>query len=168
MFKPTIDNAIRDMKTSMLFFLTKNNKFYSSVANKYMKDKEKFLPFVIEERREKFIESYAEWFQEVGTVDDKIIAWELLNWEHAGDIMMLLSDNTDWSLVDETLHLQGHTGGTISALVSKVLDFSPYGLDFVEHIWGAEERKKAEKEIASEKKSSTSRRKKSSNSRESN
>ena len=49
MFEPTIDNAIRDMRISKSLFLTKDNKFYSSIANEYMKDKEKFLPFIIEE-----------------------------------------------------------------------------------------------------------------------
>lgn len=37
----------------------------------------------------------------------------------------------------------------MSCLASKILYFSPYGLDFIEHIWGVEERIKAEKEIAS-------------------
>ena len=31
MFEPTIDNAIKDMRMSKLLFLTKDNKFYSSV-----------------------------------------------------------------------------------------------------------------------------------------
>lgn len=63
--------------------------------------------------------------------------------------MMLLSDNTDWNAVDKLLELQGHTGATKSCLAAKVLYFSPYGLDFIEHIWGVEERRKAEKVIIS-------------------
>ncbi len=149
LFEPTIDNAIRDMKMSKLLFLTKDNKFYSSIANEYMRDKEKFLPFIIKEKQKEFISKYSQIFQEVGVVDDTKIAWRLLNWEHSGDIMMLLNANTDWNSVDELLHLQGHTGGTMSCLASKVLYFSPYGLDFIEHIWGIEERIKAEKEMAS-------------------
>lgn len=161
MFEPTIDNAIRDMRMSKLLFLTKDNKFYSSIANEYMRDKEKFLPFIIEEKQKEFISKYTQIFQEVGVVDDTEIAWRLLNWEHSGDVMMLLNADTDWNAVDELLHLQGHTGGTMSCLASKVLYFSPYGLDFIEHIWGVEERKKAEKEMASLK-TSTAKRKKSS------
>jgi len=149
MFEPTIDNAIRDMRMSKLLFLTKDNNFYSSIANEYMRDKEKFLPFIIGEKQKEFISKYTQIFQEVGVVDDTEIAWRLLNWEHSGDIMMLLNADTDWNAVDELLHLQGHTGGTMSCLASKVLYFSPYGLDFIEHIWGVEERKKAEKEMAS-------------------
>lgn len=156
MFEPTIDNAIRDMKMSKLIFLTKDGKFYSSIAREYMKDKEKFLPFIKEEERERFMSEYSQIFQKVGTEPDADIAWKLLNWEHSGDIMMLLSDNTDWNTVDNAIHLQGHSGGTMSILTSKILYFSPYGLDFVEHIWGVEARVKAEKEIAS-----TSKKKKS-------
>lgn len=128
MFEPTIDNAIRDMRTSKKFFLTEDGKFYSIVAKEYIKDKEKFLPFIKEEKRKEFISEYAQVLQEVGDVAD-----------------------TDWNAVDELLHLQGHSGGTMSCLISKVLYFSPYGLDFIEHICGVEERIKTEKKIASKK-----------------
>ena len=149
MFEPTINNAIRDMRISKSLFLTKDNKFYSSIANEYMKDKEKFLPFIIEEKQREFMTTYTQIFQEVGVAEDTEIAWRLLNWEHSGDVMMLLNADTDWNSVDELLHLQGHTGGSMSCLASKILYFSPYGLDFIEHIWGVEERVKAEKEIVS-------------------
>ena len=159
-FEPTIDNAIRNMRMSKLFFITEDNKFYSSIADAYIRDKEKFLPFIIKEKQKEFMERYAQIFQEVGVVDDTEIAYRLLNWEHSGYVMMLLNADTDWNLVDELLHSQGHTGGTMSCLASKILYFSPYGLDFIEHIWGVKERIKAEKEIVSVKSSSSSRRKK--------
>lgn len=148
MFEPTINNAIRDMRTSKLCFLTKDNKFYSSIANAYMKDKEKFLPFIIEEKQKEFISEYTQIFQEAGDVHDTEIAWRLLNWEQSGEVMMLLNADTDWNAVDELLHLQGHTGATMSCLSEKVLYFSPYGLDFIEHTWGFKERVKVEKELA--------------------
>ena len=50
-FEPTIDNAIRNMRISKLFFITDDNKFYSSIADEYMRDKEKFLPFIIKEKQ---------------------------------------------------------------------------------------------------------------------
>lgn len=161
MLEPIIDNAIRDMMISKMLFLTKDNKFYSDIANEYMKDKEKFLPFIKEEKQTEFITTYTEVFQEVGITNHTEIALRLLNWEHSGDVMMLLSADTDWNSVDELLHLQGHSGGTMSCLTSKILYFSPYGLDFIEHIWGVEERVKAEKEIESFQKSSVSKRRKS-------
>lgn len=160
LFEPTIENAIRDMKISKLFFLIKDNKFYSSIANEYMRDKEKFLPFIIEDKQKEFISKYTQVFQGVGIVDDSDIAWTLQSWEHSGNVMMLLNANTDWNAVDDLLHLQGHSGGTMNCLASKVLYFSPYGLDFIEHIWGVKERKKVEKEMNSLK-ASTIKRKKS-------
>lgn len=146
-FEPTIDNAIRDMRIAKKLHLTKNNKFYSSIANEYMKDKEKFLPFVITDKKEEFMSEYSQIFQEVGNECDESIAYRLLNFEHSGDIMMLLNANTDWDLVDSTLEQQGHTGGTFNCLANKVLYFSPYGLDFIEHAFGSKERIQAEKEI---------------------
>ena len=149
MLEPTIDNAIRDMRMSKLLFLTKDNKFYSSIANEYMRDKEKFLPFIIEEKQKEFISKYTQIFQEVGVVDDTEIAWRLLNWEHSGEIMMLLNTDTNWNAVYALLHLQGHSVETMSCLAAKVLYFSTYGLDFIEHIYSIEERQKAEKVMAS-------------------
>lgn len=146
-FEPTIDNAIRDMKIAKRLFLTKNNKFYSSIANEYMKDKEKFLPFIITDKKEEFMYEYSQIFQEVGNECDESIAYRLLNFERSGDIMMLLNANTNWDLVDNTLEKQGHTGRTFNCLANKVLYFSPYGLDFIEHAFGIKERIQAEKEL---------------------
>lgn len=140
-FEPTIDNAIRDMKLAKKLHLTKNNKFYSSIANEYLKDKEKFLPFIIPDKQEEFMNKYSENFQEVGIESDQLIAYVLLNFEHSGDIMMLLNKNTNWDLVDKTLEAQGHTGGTFNFLANKILYFSPYGLDFIEHVFGTKEKK---------------------------
>jgi hypothetical protein len=151
---PTIDEAIHDMKITKLFHITKDGKFDSIVVKKYLKDKEKYLPFIKEENREEFMTEYSQIFQELKTENDSdaYAAFRLQSWEHSGDIMMLLNDNTDWDVVDNTLHLQGHTGGTFSCLTSKVLHFSPYGLDFVEHIYGIEERIKTEEKINKDKK----------------
>ena len=133
MLEPTIDNAIRDMRISKLIFLTKDNKFYSSIADEYMKDKEKFLSFIIEEKKEEFMTTYTQIFQEVGIADDTEIAARLLNWEQSGDVMMLLNADTDWNSVDKLLHSQGHTEVTMNSLALKIRHFSPYGLDFIKH-----------------------------------
>ena len=146
-FEPIIDNAIRDMRIAKKLHLTKDNKFYSSIANAYMKDKEKFLPFIITDKKEEFMSEYSQIFQEVGKERDESIAYRLLNFEHSGDIIMLLNANTNWDLVDSTLEQQGHTGGTFNCLANKILYFSPYGLDFIEHAFGSKERIQSEKEI---------------------
>ena len=144
-FEPTIDNAIRDMKYSKMLHLTKNNKFYSSIATEYLKDKEKFLPFIKLDKREEFMNNYSQVFQDVGVESDELIAYILLNYEHSGNIMMLLNDSSDWELIHSVLEQQGHTGSTFIFLANKVLYYSPYGLDFIEHEFGAKERKKVEK-----------------------
>ena len=77
-FEPTIDNAIRDMKYSKMLHLTKNNKFYSIIANEYLTDKEKFLPFIKPDKREEFMNKYSEVFQDVGIESDELIAYILL------------------------------------------------------------------------------------------
>lgn len=126
------------------------------IANEYMKDKEKFLPFIKKEEQKIFMIEYAHVFQEVGDEDDTVIASRLLNWEQSGYVMMLLNVNTDWSSVYELLHSQGHSESSLIELSAKILNFSPYGFDFLEHLRGG-----IRKQICSSKKSSTSRRKKS-------
>ena len=133
-FEPTVYNAIRDMKMAKLICLTMGDKFYSSIAAEYMQAKEKFLPFIIKEKREKFMEEYSQVFQEVGIKDDSEIENTLVNWEYSGYIMMLLNADTDWNSVDKLLCSQNHNKETINCLISKVLEYSPYGLDFVKYI----------------------------------
>ena len=145
--EPTIDNAIRNMKFSKMMHLTKNGKFYSTITEEYLRDKEKYLNYIKEELKEDYMRQYRNVFDYVGVYSDAEVAYMLLNWEHTGDILMLLNENTNWKLVDKELYKQGHSGGTISVLSSKVFYYSPYGLDFIEHVYGLEERKKAEKEI---------------------
>lgn len=147
MFEPTIDNAIKDMKWSKAFYITKDRKFYSPIANEYMEDKKKFLPFIIPEKQKEFMDMYWRCFEDVGIKDDTDVAYRLLNWEHTGQMMMLLNENTNWDEVDKLIEKQGHTGGTMGLLVHKVIRFSAYGLDFLEHVYGAETRKRVEKEL---------------------
>ena len=135
LLEPTIDNAIEDMRMSKLLFLTQNNKFYSYVVDEYMRDKEKYLPFILPYMREEFIMRYYRIFQKVNDLDDSEIAFKLQDWEHAGNIMMLLNDNTDWSSVNMYLEgLQDYSKEAMNGLASKIYHFSPDGLKFVEHI----------------------------------
>ena len=41
--EPTIDNGIRNMKFSKMMHLTKNGKFYFSITEEYLKNKEKLF-----------------------------------------------------------------------------------------------------------------------------
>ena len=54
--EPTIDNAIRSMKLSIKLHITKNDKYWSDVVDEYIRDKEKFLPFIKEDQKECFLE----------------------------------------------------------------------------------------------------------------
>lgn len=81
----------------------------------------------IEEKKKEFMEAYAQIFQEVGVATDTEIAWRLLNWEHSGEVMMLLNSSTDWNSVDELLHNQGHT----FLLVRTILFFNTTNLSRV-------------------------------------
>lgn len=147
MFEPTIDNAIKNMRWSKILHITKDRQFYSPIANEYMEDKKKFLPFIIPEKQEEFMRLYWKCFEDIGTQDDATIAYRLLNWEHSGDVMMLLNSNTNWYEVDKLIARQGHTGQTMSMLTNKIIKFSAYGLEFLEHVYGTEARQKVEKEL---------------------
>ena len=133
--EPTKENAIRDMFFSKLLFLTKNNKFLSFIVNEYMDDKKKYLPYIIEEKREQFINDYSAVFQHVQSPTDDDVYYELLNWEHACEIMEMLNESTDWKAVDQKIKEHGHSGYTMGRMAGKIEFFSPYGSDFIKHVY---------------------------------
>ena len=133
--EPTKENAIRDMFFSKILFLTKNNKFLSFVVNEYMDEKKKYLPYIIEEKRERFITDYSAVFQHVQSPDDDDVYYELLNWEHACEIMEMLNENTDWESVDQMIKEHRHSGYTMGRMAGKIEFFSPYGCDFIRHVY---------------------------------
>ena len=144
-----IDEVIKDMKMSKLLWLTKNNKFYSLVAEEYMHDKEKYLLYVKESKRKEFMNNYRDVLQMAGSVSDIVVYAELMHWEHTGEILMLLTDNIDWDVIRESIYYQGHNTESLNVLAHKIVYFSKYGMDFIESVFGKEERIIAEKEIDS-------------------
>ena len=93
--EPTKENAIRDMFCSKLLFLTKENKFHSYIVNEYMNEKKKYLPYIKEGKKERFMKDYSTVFQHVKSPNDDDVYYELLNWEHACEIMEMLNVNTE-------------------------------------------------------------------------
>ena len=144
-FNPTLDEALEDMST----FKTLNAKHAglqsANVVRRYLQNKQKVLSFVKEEKRKEFIVQYSQVFEKVCIESDKVVRSQLLNWEHAASIMMLLNSRTDWNKVTQTLSSQKHDSQTLKDLTSNIVRFSPYGLDFVEHFFGPKERHRFEK-----------------------
>ena len=115
-----IDEVIKDMKMSKLLWLTKNNKFYSLVAEEYMHDKEKYLLYVKESKRKEFMNNYRDVLQMAGSVSDIVVYAKLMHWEHTGEILMLLTDNIDWDVIRESIYYQGHNTESLNVLAHKL------------------------------------------------
>jgi len=132
--EPTIDNAIRSMKLSIKLHITKNDKYWSDVVDEYIRDKEKFLPFIKEDQKECFLEVYASIFQLVEQFPTKFIKAELLAMEQTCQIMELLNADTDWDAIDRLLDAQCNSAESIEIVNSWIQKFSSYGSEFEKHI----------------------------------
>ncbi|MBR2289594.1 MAG: hypothetical protein IJ867_03045 [Clostridia bacterium] len=145
---PSIQDAIKDMHMSKLLFLTKKGRFFSYVVEDYLKDKQKFLPYIKETKRQEFMNIYRAFFEKgVGNLSDEMLRMHVEVFEDTGEVLKLLGKKTDWNQVEETIRNQAHIEATCNDLIKNVAYFSEYGLDFIEHFFGEEIRREAEDKI---------------------
>ena len=57
LFEINAENAIRDMKMSKLLFLTKDGKFYSHIADEYIKKMDKYSVYCKEDKKENWTQT---------------------------------------------------------------------------------------------------------------
>lgn len=136
MFEPTKENAIRDMRMAKLFFITKDGKFYSSIANEYIEKMSVYAIYCKEETKENWIKTIESLIEIVGEVRDGELELELLYCEQTAEIMECLSNGASWEEIKQVVKKQGHSGMGISMLGQKILYYSPYGIEFVDKIIG--------------------------------
>lgn len=137
MSEVTAENAVRDMKTSKLFFLTKNGKFISYIANDYIEKMSKYSVYCKEEEQENWTQTIEKLIYMAGEVDDYSIESELHAYEDAGEIMKHIANGKSWEEISKLTHEQGHSGMSISLLGQTMLNYSPEGITFTEKVIGS-------------------------------
>lgn len=131
---PTKENALRSMRLSQDLFLTKNGKFYSMTSDDYIKKLQEYGIYCKEEELDN-------WFNRVQALVDAIPGMSDAGWLYEAGIfdatvemMELLSNGGSWDEVRELISKQGHTVMTMSSMAQNLLEFSPYGIQFVDVI----------------------------------
>lgn len=131
---PTKENALRSMRLSQDLFLTKNGKFYSMTSDNYIKKLQEYGIYCKEEELDN-------WFNRVQALVDAIPGMSDAGWLYEAGIfdatvemMELLSNGGSWDEVRELISKQGHTIMTMSSMAQNLLEFSPYGIQFVDVI----------------------------------
>lgn len=132
----TPENVIRNMRITKLLHVTKNGKFYSDMANKYVTKMGKYSKYCKEEEQDNWAKSIEAVILCAGEVNDYTLTEKLHGYQNAGEIMECMFSSKDWEKVKETVNNQGHTGSTMSSLGQILLRFSPNGVEFVQEIIG--------------------------------
>ena len=136
LFEVNAENAVRDMKMSKLFFLTKNGKFFSIIADEYIEKMSKYSIYCKEEEVENWTQTLRNLIYNAGEVSDDYILCELRSKEYTGIIMEQLANGIAMDRIKQIVLDQGHTGFTISLLGQNMINYSPYGMDFAEQVIG--------------------------------
>lgn len=133
-YSPTKENALRDMRLSQELHLTKNGKFYSMVANEYRDVIAEYGMYCKEEELERWLAMSQSLIDSISSMKD--VDWLYDAWvvEATAKLMVALDGEVDWDRVSEIVSDQGHTVGTMSEVSQMLLDFSPMGVEFVEHM----------------------------------
>ena len=133
-YSPTKENALRDMRLSQELYLTKNGKFYSMVANEYRDILIEYGMLCKEEEIDRWISVCTDLINSISSMSDMDWLYDAWLIESVAKLMFALDGDVDWRRVKEIVSDQGHTVRTMSEVSQMLLDFSPKGVEFVEHI----------------------------------
>ena len=136
MFEITVENAVRDMKLAKMFFITKNGKFYSSIANSYIDNMRKYIVYCNDDGKKNLIGEIEELISLAGEMDEVDLMFELYAREHACKIMNLLSNGASWNEIKDYTKSHVLTNWVLSYLGQVMLRYSPQGIEFVDNIIG--------------------------------
>lgn len=130
----TKENALRSMRLSQEMFLTKNGKFYSMTSDEYVKKLQEYGIYCKEEELDNWFNRVQALVDAIPRMSDDGWLYEAGIFDSTVEMMELLSNGGSWDEVRELISKQGHTGMTMSSMAQNLLEFSPYGIQFVDVI----------------------------------
>lgn len=131
---PTKENALRSMRLSQELFLTKNGKFYSMTSDAYIRKLQEYGIYCKEEELDNWFNRVQALVDAIPKMSDNGWLYEAGIFDSTVEMMELLSNGSSWDEVRELISKQGHTGMTMSSMAQNLLEFSPYGIEFVDNI----------------------------------
>jgi len=134
MNEPTAQNALIDMKMSQALYLTKDGKFYSTIANEYKAILQSYCVYCKVEKQESWNKLMESLIDAIGATDDSV--WLMYAWkfECAAKIIEKLALGASSTELEEIVRSQGHTGATISSVCQTVLEYSDEGIEFIDNV----------------------------------
>lgn len=130
--KVSAKNASQSMRMARALFITKDNKFYSLVANEYENKLKGYSAYCKPDSQELWNTHINNIMMLAGIVSDAEFCYIAGDYEGAGKMLELLSTNQEWGKVEQLISDQGHTNSSFSTLGQLLLMFSDRGIEFIE------------------------------------
>lgn len=130
----TKENVLREMRLMMVLHCTKGGKFVSSKANEYRDMLAEYAIYCKEEDFLRWQDMCQYLIDSIPRMVDEEWLYEAWTVEATARLMKAMDGEFDWNSIEEIVHEQGHTGGTISEVAQLLIAYSPNGLSFVDHI----------------------------------
>lgn len=131
---PTKENALNSMRLSQALFLTKNGKFYSMTSDDYIRRLQEYGIYCKEEELDNWFNKVQSLVDAIPYMSDNEWLYEAGMFEATCEMMKLLDSSPSLDDIKDLVSRQGHTGMTMSCLGQSLLEFSPYGIYFVDNI----------------------------------
>ena len=128
-----MNNALNDMRIAIGLGVTRNGEFYSSVANKYRDMLIEYGMYCKDDEVDRWIGCCQYLIDSISHCEDTEWLYDAWIMEATAKLLYALDGEIDWDRVHDIVREQGHTCGTISEVSQLLLDFSPCGVEFVEH-----------------------------------
>ncbi|GEM_PF-206196 len=138
-------NAVRSAKR---FHITKNGEIHSAMAEEYLEWLNQYSVYCTKNMQETWKKNAHEIMyrakvvkpvyerdvraQQIIANDDYEIIDDLYNFMDAGEIMKSYHETESWQKVYEVLKGQGHSGYTFSGVANIILEYAPFGVDFID------------------------------------
>ena len=130
------EQVLHDVMMAKLFFLTKNNKIYSYDAEEYITKMSKYSNYCKTDKQAQWESEIRKLVYMAGEATDKYILSQLYAREQAGLIMEEIEKGKSWNDISELVNSQVYN---LSLLGEVMLEYSPYGIDFVDSVIGEKE-----------------------------
>ncbi len=144
MFGLTPENVIKSVKMAKYLFLTKYNdetgktETYDYTAEDYINKLNKYSEYCPADKCEDWKKQVKKVVYGAGSVKDDIIIQFMRAYEVAGEVMKSLRENKSWQEISNIARKYSFDPYYITCLGKLLLEFSKYGLEFIDNVVGDE------------------------------
>lgn len=143
-----LEEILEEVRISALLFVTKDGKINCPSAENFLEWINEYSVYCIPEKKEAWKDEvrkliYSPLVPKPGNQDNEFvkdiiknnnyaIIDSLYNFMDAGRIMETFSATKSWEEVESVVSEQGHSGYTFSGLLNVLIEYAPFGVEFVD------------------------------------